>query len=121
MKLFFSILISLFLFSCGSSIQEENILGCWELTYIDTDGVKMKAGNYTICFKDDGSLVQQRVDGKEKITADWSLEDEDSLLIFHYEDRKPDTFKITKTDKRELHIQKKIKYSKVTLFLRKQN
>ncbi len=120
MKLFFSIIPCLFLFSCGSSIQDEDILGCWELTYIDTDGVKMKAGNYSICFNEDGTLVQQRYDGTEKIAADWSLEEEDSLIIFHYEDRKPDTFNIIKSDKRELHIRKKIKLSKVTLYLRKQ-
>jgi hypothetical protein len=118
MKNLLYFLAVILLASCGATVYEEDIVGCWTVEYIDADGVKMKSGKYSICINEDGTMKQQREDGKEEINCEWTLEGSDSLLILHYDDRMPDSMKILKAGGRELHLQKRIKYSKVTLYLR---
>lgn len=121
MKKFLYISFLFTLFSCAEEgVDEEKIIGCWRVEYIDTDGVKLKSGKYAICLEKDGTMIQQHINGKEKIVCEWSLESKDSLLIVHFPGRKPDTMKIIKSDDRDLHIQRRIQESEVTMYLRKQ-
>ena len=87
-KKLFYFAFTIFIFSsCGGSISKENITGCWTVAYIDTDGVKMKGGVYQMCFEENGVLISQKKDGTQKVTAEWNILENDSLIIFHYQGR----------------------------------
>lgn len=107
--------------SCGTTVQREDVVGCWRVAYIDTDGIKIKDGNYKMCFEENGELVSQRNNGAEKITAEWNIEESDSTIVIHYEGRgMPDTMKVVKVEEEEMHLRVKKLHSYITLYLRKE-
>lgn len=114
------ILFAIILFSCGNAIDRDEITGCWNVAYIDTDGVKMKGGLYQMCFEENGVLVSQKKDGSEKVKAEWNFEESDSTIVLHYSGSMPDTAKIIKMEDEELHLRIKKKASYITLYLRKE-
>lgn len=121
-KLFFIGIATIFLTACGNELNKKSILGCWTVAYIDTDGVKAKAGDYKMCFEDNDQFTSQRKDGKQKVNAEWILNESDSTIIMHYEGKSvSDTMRIKKLDEDDLHLQLKKKYSVITLYLRKRD
>lgn len=119
-KIISSLILVLILSSCGGSLNKEPITGCWTVAYIDTDGVNAKAGDYQMCFEENDKFYSQRADGKQKVNAEWMLNEEDSTIIIHYEGKSvSDTMRIKKIDEDDLHLQLKKKYSTITLYLRK--
>lgn len=106
--------------SCGDKLNKEPIIGCWTVAYIDTDGVNAKAGDYQMCFEENDQFYSQRTDGKQKVKAEWILNEDDSTIIMHYEGKSiSDTMRIKKLDEDDLHLQLKKRYSTITIYLRK--
>jgi hypothetical protein len=121
--IFYSVVLIAFLITaCGEAINRVEITGCWSVAYIDTDGVKVKAGEYQMCFEENGVLISERKNGKEKIKAEWNFEENDSTIVIHYKGSSmPDTAKIIKfEDGEEMHLRIKKMESYVTLYLRKE-
>jgi hypothetical protein len=120
-KFFYLIFIALIFSSCGGSISRKEVTGCWTVAYIDTDGIKMKGGAYQMCFEENGILVSQKMDGSEKVNAEWNIEENDSLIVLHYSGGSmPDTAKIIKFEAgEEMQLKMKKGESLITLYLRK--
>lgn len=113
-------LLLIIISSCGNSLNKKPIIGCWTVAYIDTDGVNAKAGDYQMCFEENDQFYSQRTDGKQKVKAEWILNEDDSTIIMHYEGKSiSDTMRIKKLDEDDLHLQLKKKYSTITIYLRK--
>lgn len=119
-KIIVYIFISIVLISCGNAINRDEITGCWEVAYIDTDGVKMRGGLYQMCFEENGELITQKKDGTEKVKAEWNFEEIDSTIVLHYAGSMPDTAKIIKMEDEELHLRIKKKATYITIYLRKE-
>lgn len=121
-KFLYFIFIAFLFSSCGGGISRVEVTGCWTVAYIDTDGVKMKGGEYEMCFEENGSLISQKIGGTEKVTAEWNIEENDSLIILHYKGGSmPDTAKIIKFEaEEEMQLRMKKGESLITLYLRKE-
>jgi len=120
-KFLYLVFIGLIFSSCGEPISRDEIAGCWTVAYIDTDGVKVKAGEYQMCFEENGVLISERKNGKEKVKAEWNFEESDSTIVIHYKNSSmPDTAKIIKFEEEEMHLRMKKMESYVTLYLRKE-
>lgn len=121
-KFLYLILISFLFSSCGGGILREDITGCWTVSYIDTDGIKMKGGDYEMCFEENGTLISQKKGGTEKVNAEWNIEENDSLIILHYKGGSmPDTAKIIRFEiGEEMQLKMKKGESLITLYLRKE-